>query len=176
MLSATPVFSRPRRTRSCLTSLHNPQHACDDRINRIVTILTNIQNDPLHLGTFQFRHFFEVRDAVISKIPLGCNRLNRCVVAEICSKIKVTGVFPLINIQKKQANTFVKELDGAICQEFLQQCIHRPHCRVLPEDHRQSHRESVLLRMLHLVEFFLYQGFVISFDPDKVLTHSSCLQ
>ena len=68
MLSAeshTPVFSRPRLTRSCLACMHNSQHA----------VMTG---------------------------------LNSCVVAEVCPKIKVTGVFPLINIQKKQVNNFVK--------------------------------------------------------------------
>ena len=142
MLSAephTPVFSRPRRTRSCLACMHNPLHA----------VMTGL-------------------------IPLGCNPLNSCVVAEVCSKIKVTGVFTLINIQPMQLKNFVKELDGPTCQEFSRQSIHILHYRVLPADHRQSHRESVLLRMLHLAEFFLHHGYVISFDSDN--THSSCLQ
>ena len=41
---------------------------------------------------------------------------------------------------------------------------------------QSSDRESVLLSMLHLVELFLHHGYVISFDTDKALTHSSCLQ
>ena len=182
MLSAeshTPVFSRSIRTRSCLACMHNPQHAVMTGLTehgRRVTIVANIQNDIFHPEIVHFRHLFRVKSVVISQIPLSCNRLNSCVVAEVYPKIKVTGVFPLINIQKKQVNNFVKELDSATCQEFLQQCIHRPHCRVLPADHRQSHRESVLLRMLHLVEFFLHHGYVISFVTDKALTHSSCLQ
>ena len=93
--------------------------------------------------------------------------------AEVYPKIKITGVFPPINIQMKQVKDFVKELNSATCQEFFQQFIHRPHCRLLPADHRQSHRESVLLRMLHLVEFFLHHGYVISYDTDKALSHSS---
>ena len=151
MLSAeshTSFFSRPRHTRSCLACMHNPQHAVMTGLTehgRRVTIVTDVQNDRLHLETFQFRHFFEFKNVGISKIPFGCNRLNSCVVAEVCPKIKVTGVFPLMNIQKKQVKDFVKELDGATCQEFSQQCIHRPHCRVLPADHRQNYREKCCL-------------------------------
>ena len=63
--------------------------------------------------------------------------------AVVYPKIKETGVFPLINIQKKYAKIFVKELDGTTCQKFSQQCIHSLHCRVLPADHRQSQKEGV---------------------------------
>ena len=112
---------------------------------RRVTIVANIQNDIFHPKIVHFRHLFIVKSVVISKIPLSFNRLNSCVVAEVYPKIKVTGVFPLIIIQKKQVKDFVKELDGATCQEFLQQFIHRPYCRVLQADHRQSHREKCCL-------------------------------
>ena len=55
-------------------------------------------------------------------------------------------------------------------------CLHNPQHAVMTGLNSWVVAEVSPETGLRLVEFFLYHGYVISFDADKALTHSSCLQ